>query len=162
MSSVPSASSGSPRRNSPPPVSWRSWPLVDGGFKSLALVAAALATCLVAGIVSGSVLWTSLATGAIALSLWRFFVPAYFEFSAMGITQQVLGRRRRIAWQFVERCEICRAGIFLLPHDAPLAVFRGLYIPWCAHRAEVLALVQFYLPRARHESDSKLDFELRL
>ena len=80
----------------------------------------------------------------------------------MGVTQQVLGRRRRIAWQFIERCEICRAGIFLLPHDAPLAVFRGLYIPWGTHRSEVLALVQFYLPRARQESDSKLEFELRL
>jgi hypothetical protein len=136
--------------------------LVDGGIKSLALVAAAVATCAVAGYVSGSVVWTSLATGAIVVSLWRFFVPVYFEFSAMGITQQMWGRRRRIAWQFIERCEICRAGIFLLPHDAPLAVFRGLYIPWGIHRAEVLALVQFYLPRAREETDSKLDFELRL
>jgi hypothetical protein len=161
MSSVPSAS-GSSRRSSPPPVNWRSWPLVEGGAKSLALLLAGLAVSAATGYVSASAFWTALATLAIAASLWRFFVPVYFEFSAMGVTQQVLGRRRRIAWQFIERCEICRAGIFLLPHDAPLAVFRGLYIPWGSHRAEVLALVQFYLPRARQESDSKLDFELRL
>jgi hypothetical protein len=131
-------------------------------MKSLAIVALAAIVSGAAGYVSGSILWTALATGAIGLSMWRFFVPAYYEFSAMGVTQQILHRRRRIAWQFIERCEICRAGIFLLPHDAPLAVFRGLYIPWGAHRAEVLALIQFYLPRAWQETDSKLDFELRL
>jgi hypothetical protein len=136
--------------------------LVDGGFKSLAILVLAVTVSVAAGYISASVLWTTLAAIAMATSMWRFFVPSYYEFSAMGVTQQIFHRRRRIAWQFIERCEICRAGVFLLPHDAPLAVFRGLYIPWGTHRTEVLALIQFYLPRAWQETDSKLDFELRL
>jgi hypothetical protein len=85
---------------------------------------------------------------ALALSLWRFFLPVLFELNAGGVHQRILGRRRHVPWKSIHRCEIFADGVLLLPmaDRCALDALRGLYLPWGGHRDEVLANVRYYLP----------------
>lgn len=146
------------RRHPPAAVSWRSWPLKEGGRQLWPLVAAALPVAAAAGLTTGDPRWALVALALLAAAAWRFFVPEVFEVNAQGIYQEILGRRRRIPWRAIECCEICGDGLFLSRGRSPLALLRGSYVPWGDHRAEVLALVDYYLLHNRHE-DRKYDFE---
>ncbi len=114
------------------------------------------ASSLVVGLLVGAVLirWLSgqtylalMAVIALAVALWRFFLPVEFELNERGIDQRVFGRRRHVPWQAVQRYEVCSSGVLLLPDEdrSPMAPFRGLYLPWSDRRSEVLALVGHYL-----------------
>jgi hypothetical protein len=108
-----------------------------------------LAAAVVIRVLSGHTVMTLLALAALVAALWRFFLPVVFELSDRGVDQWVLGRHRRIPWRAVRRYEICSAGVLLLPREdrSAMAAFRGLYLPWEAHREEVLARVRHYLDR---------------
>ncbi|HXT57130.1 MAG TPA: hypothetical protein VN699_00780 [Pirellulales bacterium] len=151
MSSTPSPAV-SARRGPPPPIHWRSWPLEEGGLSAWLLSAVAVVVIVAVGLGTGSAQWALVACGILAAAAWRFFVPTHFELSAQGISQEVLGRQRRIAWRAFETSEICREGVFLRPAGGALSFTRGLYLPWGAHRAEVLAFVDYYLGQIRHSS----------
>jgi hypothetical protein len=140
------------RRGAPPPIHWRSWPLEEGGLSAWLLSGIAALVIVAAGFGTGSAQWALVACGALAVAAWRFFVPTHFELSAQGISQEVLGRQRRIAWRAFETSEICREGVFLRPARGVLPFTRGLYVPWGAHRAEVLAFVDYYLGQVRQSS----------
>lgn len=104
--------------------------------------------------------WTAGIVILLLLALWRFFVPSEFELGARGISQEVLGRKRRIPWRAIGHVTICRDGVFLGRDDGPLENFRGLYLPWGQHREEVLALVGYYQGSGQHDVNSA-EFELR-
>ena len=133
----------------PPSLRWRSWPLAES-WSAAILVAVGL---LGAG---AAVRWATAAThlallamAALAVALWRFFLPTSFELNAEGVSQWLFGRRRRIPWRDIRRYQVCSSGVLLLPQaDAcPLDAYRGLYLPWGKHRPEVLAHVHYYLDR---------------
>ena len=150
MSSFPSTTSAPAlRRGPPPPVGWRSWPLEEGGSSAWLLSALAVAVILAVGLSTGSPQRTLVACVLLGLAGWRFFVPIHFELSAQGISQELFGRQRRIPWRAFESCEICREGVFLRPSGGAFAQFRGFYLPWGKHRAEVLTFVDYYLNQAR-------------
>ncbi len=88
-----------------------------------------------------------LALAALALAMWRFFVPVTFELNAQGIEQSVLRWRRRIPWDAVGRYEVCSAGVLLLPHAdrRPMDSLSGLYLAWGGRREEVLAHIRYHL-----------------
>jgi hypothetical protein len=133
----------------PPSIVWRSWPLRD----SFAGAASTLALLIAAGSgvrwITGQTHLAVLAVAVLVLALWRFFLPTAFELSSEGVSQWLLGRRRRIPWRAIRRYEICSSGVLLLPRaDAcPIDACRGLYLPWGPHRHEVLAHVRYYLDR---------------
>ena len=158
MSTTPAPSAG-PRRGPPPPVSWRSWPLEEGGLSAWLLSTIAVAIIVAVGLTTGSVQWALVACGVLAASAWRFFVPTHFEFSAQGVFQEVLGRPRRIAWRALESAELCREGVYLRFAGATWGLNRGIYVPWGAHRAEVIAFVDYYLTQAR-QPDRVYGFDL--
>jgi hypothetical protein len=133
------------------PVSWRSWPLGEGGAQFWLLLVLLVVVAGSIGLVTGSSRLALSACVLVCLAAWRFFVPVVFELNAMGISQQILGFRRRIAWRSIDRFEVCSQGIFLSLAEASFSSFRGLYIPWEGHREEVLAMVEYYLPHARRE-----------
>lgn len=160
MSSLPPATlAPAVRRGPPPPVTWRSWPLEEGGASAWLLSMAAVGVILAVGLSTGSPQRTLLACALLGAAAWRFFVPTHFELSAQGISQEVFGRQRRIPWRAFESCEICREGVFLRAASGRWAQFRGLYLPWGARRSEVLALVDYYLSQARHH-ERAYGFEL--
>lgn len=85
--------------------------------------------------------------GLMLLSLWRLYLPVQFELSAGGITRTVLGRSRRVPWSNVG-CVLRReSGVIVLRdwENGPLALLRGIYIPYNNHKLDVQAVFDFYL-----------------
>ncbi|HVX14245.1 MAG TPA: hypothetical protein VHC22_23870 [Pirellulales bacterium] len=148
------------RRTAPPPLRWRSWPLEEGGSSAWLLAAALLAIAGLVGWVMSSPVWALVACSVFALSVWRYFVPVYFEINHQGIFQEVFSRRQRIAWRSIGSVEVCRSGLLLAPGDVYFAAARGLYLPWGSHRAEVLALVGYHLQQV-HRDERLFEFELQ-
>ena len=131
----------------PPLTRWRCWPL-----RTHPILGAMLIWTWVA-IVIGIQEWTeqahlaAIAGLALGISLWRFFVPVVFELNVDGIHQWVLGRHRLLPWKSVECYELLEDGVLLLPFAdrCLLDILRGLYLPWGAHREEVLANLRYHL-----------------
>jgi hypothetical protein len=151
-SSFTAAPVASPR-NSPVPIVWRVWPLGDGGRQLWLLVAVLLIVAVVVGLATESPRWMAVSAALVAAAAWRVFVPVVFELNALGVSQHLLGRIRRIPWSAIEYARVGREGVFFTLDGAALADFRGLYVPWESRRNEVLALVEYYLPASRREGN---------
>jgi hypothetical protein len=110
-----------------------------------------LAALLAAGLgvrgVTGHTHLALLAIAALALSLWRFFLPVVFTLSADGVHKSLLGRDRRIPWLAIRRYEVYPKGVLLFPYTDATWVdsFQCLFLPWGNHRQEILALLNYYL-----------------
>ena len=156
MSTAPAAS----RRGPPPPVSWRSWPLEEGGLSAWLLSAIAVSMIVAVGLTTGSVEWALIACGVLAASAWRFFVPTHYELNAQGVLQEIFGRRRRIALAHISRARSRVARECTCGSPAPVSdsaaecLFLGDPI---AH--EVVACVDYYLTQAR-QPDRVYGFEI--
>lgn len=88
---------------------------------------------------------------ALALTLWRTWLPVQYELNISGITQSVLGLERRIAWTAIRTHQVRDDGVLLLPDESATALspLRGLYLHWGGRRDEVLAQLNYYL-HAQH------------
>jgi hypothetical protein len=153
MSTVPppvAETSAPPARNAPPPCAWRSWPLAERGWRRCLLPALLAAVALLVGLATGRPGWALAAAFMLAIAAWRYFVPVLYELGTLGVTQQVFSRQRRVPWRSLGRYEIRSAGVFLSPHSepGPLDAFVGFYLPWCDHKDEVMANIEFYLAGA--------------
>jgi len=139
-----------PEATGPPPsVQWRSWPLRDGVLGATVVVGALAGAGVSVWSLTAKVHLALLAAAVLAIALWRFFLPVWFELNSEGVSQFVFGRRRRVPWRGIRRYEVCASGVLLLPHadPCPLDACRGLYLPWGENRQEVLAQVRYYLDR---------------
>ncbi|MGA2033770.1 MAG: hypothetical protein ABSG68_16070 [Thermoguttaceae bacterium] len=132
------------------PLRWRVWPARQQPLATVAVLLGLAATAAVVAALAGSTALACCAAAALAVAMWRFFLPVTFELNALGVDQNILGRRRRTAWGAIGYYELCRGGLLLLEHDevCPMAVYGSLYLPWLGHREEVLALVRRYLGEA--------------
>ena len=126
------------------------WPLREepiGSSLVLALVAGAgwLAVWATGSAVTGGVMFALL-----ALTLWRTWLPVRYQLGAGGVVQSVLGWERRIAWLEIGRYELQDDGVvfFRDAEAAALAALNGVYMRWGNQREKVLAVLEFYLPRA--------------
>lgn len=152
MSSLPStASAPAIRRGPPPPVSWRSWPLEEGGASAWWLSIVAVGVIVAVWLSTGSAPRTLVACAALGVAAWRFFVPTHYELGAQGISQEAFGRLRRIPWRAFESAELCREGVFLRPANESWLPPHGMYLPWGSRRSEVLAQIDYYLYHARRQ-----------
>ena len=149
MSTAPPSVAGAaaPARSAPPPCTWRCWPLAEPGGRRWSLPAVLVAVATLVGLSTGSLGWAVAAALALIVGSWRYFVPVVYELGTLGVTQQVLSSQRRISWRSIGRYEVRSAGVFLSPYAeaGPLDAFSGLYLPWCDHKNDVLASVEFYL-----------------
>lgn len=142
------AASGGSRTQTPVPIAWQSWPVIDSVWVLLGLTAVVVAV--------PAVVWSTqrnlpmaVACGLVAAySVWRQFVPTVFELNALGVTTRTLGRSRRIPWISIDRFVVGNRGALLTSSGAPLEIFRGLYLPWCGHREQILSSLRYYLPHA--------------
>jgi len=123
---------------------WRSFPLADDYPRSLLLVAAVVAICVVAAVVFGGAGYGLIALALLALSLGRYFVPTDYELDAEGATIRLLGQARRVAWPEVRRVSVGRQGVFLSPFARPsrLDSFRGALLRFAGNADEVVSFVQ--------------------
>jgi hypothetical protein len=136
-------------RTSPVPIVWRSWPIADRGRQLWLLVSTLVVVAAVVGYATGSLRSMVLSDVLVAAAAWRMFIPVVFEFNALGVSQHLLGRIRRIPWSAIEYARPGREGVFFSLDEAPLADLRGLYVPWEGRQQEVVAAVQYYLPANR-------------
>jgi hypothetical protein len=132
----------------------------EGGPVAWLLTGIMLLISALVGWVMASAAWALVACGLLALAAWRYFVPVYFEINPQGIFQEVFGRRRRISWRSIGHVELGRDGLLLAAGDVCCAAFRGFYLPWGRHRAEVLALVNYHLQQFHHD-ERMFEFELQ-
>lgn len=139
-----------------PTLSWQSWPLREDRLPSALVLLGVSAAAVLVGWSCGRASLGLLAAGAIAVSMWRFFLPVVFEADHRGLSQWLFGRRRHIPWAVVARHQVCAAGVLLLwqVDDDHLAPLRGFYVPWADHREELLGLVNQHL-RAEHPASDR-------
>lgn len=134
-------------RQAPRDLTLRTWPLVDAPSGSLAILAAVLLVGALAAYASGEVA-SGIVIGLLLLAaLWRIWIPVRWEIGAAGITQHLLGHTRRTAWSAIGSVERLKHGLIVSRdfEPGPLARLRGVYLPYNAHRTELLALFEFYL-----------------
>ena len=123
------------------------WPLAQRPVESLFLLAIAVAASCFVGWWTRQPLVGGGLAAALAIVLWRTWLPVTFVLGLSGVTQMVLGRSRRISWSAIRSYEIEPGGVLLSP-DAqlvPLSPLRGLYLPWLGQREKVLATIEYYL-----------------
>lgn len=142
------ASGSSSRSGTPVPIAWRVWPVIDSVWELLGLSTVLVLVPLVTWSLSGRTALTVLCTFAVGAVTWRHFFPTICEVNALGVTQRLFGRTKRIPWLSIDRYVVGRKGVFLTSAGAPLELFRGLYLPWGAHREQILASLRYYLPHA--------------
>jgi len=133
----------------PPSVQWRSWPLGESFLGTATVLLGLVGAGVGVGWITGQTHLALLAASFLAVALWRFFAPTWFELSPEGVTQWRFGRHRRIPWSQVRSYELCSHGVLLLPVEdhAPIDAYRGLYLPWGKNSDEVLAHVYYYIDR---------------
>jgi hypothetical protein len=141
-----------------PVLSWQSWPLREDRLRAALVLLGVSAAAVLVGWSCGRASLGLLAAGAIAVSMWRFFLPVLFEADHRGLSQWLFGRRRYIPWSAVARHQICAAGVLLLLQvdDDHLAPLRGLYVPWADHHEELLGLVDQHLRAERRVGDRRV------
>jgi hypothetical protein len=154
-SSIPSQVSSAQRvvrlATPPRPVTWRIWPLVDGGPKAWIWL-------LVIGGLGWLTAWWmannawGLAVGVVlALSVWRLFVPTALELNADGVEQRTAGRWQRSPWRRFIRWESYPDGIYLFEpaQRAASDLFDGVYLALPSSRKRLrekaLAAVEYHL-----------------
>jgi hypothetical protein len=142
----------------PAPLRWQSWPVHDDALRTSLVAIGLLTLGVVVRWLSGHTHLAVLAVLAVAAAAWRFFVPVTFELGETGIDRWVLGRRRHVPWEAIRRHEVGPDGVLLFRDEArsPLAPLRGLFIPWCAHRDEVISLFRRYLPEGENSPGNGL------
>ena len=140
-----------------PVLSWQSWPLREDRLRAALVLLGVLAAAVLVGWSCGRASLGLLAAGAIAVSMWRFFLPVCFEADHRGLSQWLFGRRRHIPWAVVSHHQICAAGVLLLSQvDDHLAPLRGLYVPCADHREELLDLVDRHLGAKRRVGEGRV------
>jgi len=145
----PSTSSGATSRSATPvPIVWRVWPVIDSVWELLGLSAVLVVVPLLTWSLTGRTALTVLCTAAVGAVVWRNFFPTVCEVNALGVTQRLFGRTKRIPWLSIDRYVVGRKGVFLTSAGAPLELFRGLYLPWGSHREQILTSLRYYLPHA--------------
>lgn len=150
IGSTPSA--GAARAATPVPIAWRVWPVIDSVWELLGLSAVLVVVPLAVWSLSGRTALAAVCTIAVGAVVWRHFVPTICEINALGVTEKIFSRTRRIPWLSIDRYVVGRRGVFLTSAGAPLELFRGLYLPWGAHRDQILSSLRYYLPNAEDAS----------
>ena len=141
-----------PELPAPPSViSWTSWPIRDD-WPTGVIAIAVLASCvLVLAWLGGDWLAGAIGLVAIALALWRMWVPVIYEIGPKGIIVTVLRWKRRTPWSSVRRCKVQEQGMLFLPSadESLLAQLQGLYVPSGDHHTELVGMVNQYLGSRR-------------
>jgi hypothetical protein len=135
-------------RVAPEEVTLDTWPLRQRPVSSLAVVASGIAVSWLVGWAANHWAVGAIAAAALAITLWRAWLPVRYEIGGGGITQVLFGRwRRRIPWTAILQFQVLTDGVLLLPDASvtPLSALRGLYLPWGRHRDAVLANLDYYL-----------------
>jgi hypothetical protein len=137
-------------RTAPEEVTVNDWGLRDRPLASSVAATVAAGTSWVAAWATGSLAAGLVVLAALAIILWRTWLPLRYQLGNSGITQSVFGWRRQIPWTAIGSYDVREGGVLLLADAVrtPLAPLRGFFLPWGSQREPVLALLDFYLPNS--------------
>lgn len=124
------------------------WPLRDDGVSGWIFLAFVMGVAAAIGLITKEAGLALVSFAIMSVAMWRMWIRTTFELGPKGVLQTHWGRRkRRIVWSAVRRCRVQRRGVLLLFDDdpSPLSNAMGLYIRWCDHRDELLAIVRYYI-----------------
>jgi hypothetical protein len=136
-------------RAAPDEVTINDWGVRDRPLAtSVALTLAAGASWLAAW-ASGSFAIGAIVAALLVAILWRTWLPVLYQLNGSGITQSVLGWRRHLPWTAFASYEARESGAFLYADSGgrPLGSLRGFLLPWGPRREQILAVLEFYVPR---------------
>lgn len=125
-------------------IRWQYRPLVDAPWLVGVLVLTAILVRLVILYETQRELDAAFAGTLVLVAGWRSWMPTKFELGPVGFRIDTFLRRKRIAWRDIERIEVGRAGVFLMPPGSSWGWWRGLYIPWLGRRDDLLAAIRQY------------------
>ena len=130
----------------PPDLVWQSWPLLDNAPWSWCVVPGLVALSWLVTTATGEPILGIAAAAALAIALWRLFLPVRYEIGPSGICRIVLGRRSLLRWRRVRHIEVRRSGVMLFERRdvPPLDALRALYLPCAKHRDMVIQLAEKY------------------
>ena len=82
--------------------------------------------------------------GLLGCSLLRFFFPAAYKLTPIGIETTFLGWKHSHRWKDFHRFSFDAHGAFLSPFQKshPLDSFRGIHLPFGAHREQVIEYIE--------------------
>jgi hypothetical protein len=122
------------------------WPLRDDAILAWLVIGAAAAISVAISAV------TSTAAGlaaflALALAMWRLWVPVRFDLGPDGVTQTAFGRRRHVSWRKIAEYSVTRRGVMLhaYPEELRPMAPRSLYVRGGRQLDQLLDLVAHYV-----------------
>ena len=136
-------------RAAPEDVTIDDWALRDRPLASAVAVMLAAGASWLAAQTTGSSAMGTIVAAALAVILWRTWLPVRYRLNGSGITQSVLRWRRRTPWSAVAGYRAGETGAFIHggAERGPIGALQGFLLPWGKHREQVLAVLEFYVPR---------------
>lgn len=122
----------------------RDRPLASAVAMTLAAGASWLAACATGSFAMGAAVIV-----ALAVVLWRTWLPVKYQLNGVGITQTILGWRRKTPWSAVAGYRAGERGAFVYggTESRPIGSLQGFLLPWGNRREQVIAALDFYVPR---------------
>lgn len=132
----------------PPGVAIVDWPVRDAAWRCLIVLGTTTLLAALMGWWSQSVPMGSLIQIVLLLALWRLWLPVTYRLDRDGVVETVWKRWRHIDWLTITRVQIQNRGVLLIADrtNTPLAAIHGIFIPWKDKRAEVLDVIEHFLP----------------
>ncbi|MCA9270637.1 MAG: hypothetical protein KDA41_19280, partial [Planctomycetales bacterium] len=107
------------------------WPVRYEPWPTWLILCGAAAFSAAGGRIAGSWLFGLAALAALAVALWRLWIPVEIRLYELGVTQTVWRRSWRTPWRGLSGYRVCRRGVLLMPEDdhSALHTLQGLYVP---------------------------------
>jgi hypothetical protein len=120
------------------------WPLRERN--PMAWGACLFALCVVGFVAAcgSGTLITLITAFSLAVALWRSYLPVRWEIGLAGITQVVLGWKKRIPWIAIAKYEPHEDGVWLFA-DRSGSPLRGVFITYDGQRDVILQRIEYYL-----------------
>jgi hypothetical protein len=136
-------------RAAPEEVTIDDWGLRDRPLASAVAIMLAAGASWLAAWATGSVAMGAAAIAALAVVLWRSWLPVRYQLNGSGITQSVWGWRKHTPWSAVAGYKAGESGAFVQggTGSGPIGSLQGFLLPWANRREEVLEVLEFYVPR---------------
>ena len=132
------------------PLQYSSWMLFERKGTMLFLLLGAATISFTFGHATHSPFFGTAAFGLFLFSIWRSFIPVYFEINANGIVRRTFGKKKFVAWEKIRSYQTQSNGILLFTHSDryPLEPFQGLFLPVPElHREDVLYRFMVFVDR---------------
>jgi len=143
------------RKETPPSLSWRAWPLVEYPARSALAAFAVAGTAAAIYFIWDSALFAVLGAVVLALSLHGHILPRRFRLDDDGVFVSVIGIKKRRPWDYFHSYYADRLGVMLSTFTYPsrLDSFRGVNLRFARdNRDDVVAFVAARLPAAEKRS----------